>query len=139
VQWLSSLPSGAIVGEEGIRRVQLDHKAQELLGQSALVILTERVDEVALRIGQMSKMGFVEVLDGHLPRHWQQRGRSWGWTVVMWLADILPEGDHRKVSVAADGKGLQTTLSPLSGEGREPLDVRDDRLSHLRTDVSQPT
>ena len=120
-------------------RVQLDQKAQELLGQSELVIITERVDDVALLIGQMVKMGFVEVLDRHLPRHWQPRGRSWGWTVVIWLADILTEGDHRKVAVAAYVKGMNTTLSPLSGEVIEPLDFRDDRLSHLLTYLSQPT
>jgi transposase len=139
VKLLSSIPSGSIVVEEGIMRVQLDQKAQELLGQSALVIITERVDDVALLIGQMGKMGCVEVLDGHLPRHWQQRGLSWGWTVVIWLAYILTEGDHRKVSVEAYVKGMKTTLSQLSGEVREPLDCSDDRLSHLLTYLSQPT
>jgi transposase len=119
-------------------RVQLDQKAQELLGQSDLVIITERVDDVALLIGQMVKMGFVEVLDRHLPRHWQQRGLSWGWTVVIWLAYILTEGDHRKVSVEAYVKGMQTTLSQLSGEVIEPLDFSDDRLSHLLKYLSQP-
>ena len=69
-------------------RVQLAQQAQDLLGQSDLVIITERVDDVALLIGQMVKMGFVEVLDRHLPRHWKQRGLSWGWTGVIWLAYI---------------------------------------------------
>jgi transposase len=119
-------------------RVQLDQKAQELLGQSELVIITERVDDGALLIGQMVKMGFVEVLDRHLPRHWQQRGLSWGWTVVIWLAYILTEGDHRKVSVEAYVKGMKTTLSQLSGEVIEPLDFSDDRLSHLLKYLSQP-
>ena len=39
------------------------------LGQSDLVIITERVDDVALLIGQMVKMGFVEMLDRQIPRH----------------------------------------------------------------------
>jgi transposase len=119
-------------------RVQRDQKAQELLGQSELVIITERVDDVALLIGQMVKMGFVEVLDGHLPRHGPQRGLSWGWTGVIWLASILTEGDHRQVSVAADVKGRKTPLSQLRGEVIEPLDFRDDRLSRLLTYLSQP-
>ena len=54
-------------------RVQLAQQVQELVGTSALVIITERVDDVALLIGHMVKMGFVEVLDRHIPRHWQQR------------------------------------------------------------------
>jgi transposase len=138
VKWLSSIPSSSILVEEGIMRVQLDQKAQELLGQSDLVLITERVDDVALLIGQMVKMGFVEVLDRPLPRHWQQRGLSWGWTVGIGLAYILTAGDHRKVSVAAYVKGMHTTLSPLSGEVIEPLDCRDDRLSHLLKYLSQP-
>ena len=58
-------------------RVQLAQQAQELLGKSDLVIITERVDDVALLIGQMVKMGLPEVLDRHIPRHWTQRnGRT---------------------------------------------------------------
>ena len=33
------------------------------------MVITERVDDVALLVGQMVKLGFVEVLDRHLPRH----------------------------------------------------------------------
>jgi transposase len=120
-------------------RVQLAQQAQDLLGQSDLVIITERVDDVALLIGQMVKMGFVEVLDRHLPRHWKQRGLSWGWTGVIWLAYILTEGDHRKVSVEAYIKGMHHTLSQLTGQCIEPLDFSDDRLSHLLTHLSKPT
>ena len=109
-------------------RVQLAQQAKTILGQSDLVMITERVDDVALLIGQMVKMGFVEVLDRHLPRHWKQRQLSWGWTAVIWLAYILTEGDHRKVTVAAYIKDMQHTLSYLSGQRIEPLDFSDDRL-----------
>ena len=67
-------------------RVQLAQQAQEILGRSDLVIITERVDDVALLIGPMVKMGLPEVLDRHIPRHWTPRGLSWGWTAVVWLA-----------------------------------------------------
>src|SRR6266545_5783176 len=109
-------------------RVQLAQQAQELLGQSDLVMITERVDDVALLIGQMVTMGFPEVLDRPIPRHWTQRGISWGWTAVMWLASILTEGDHRKVSVEAYLKGMHHTLSRLTGHVIEALDCSDDRL-----------
>jgi hypothetical protein len=72
-------------------RVHLAQQAQEILGQSDLVIITERVDDVALLIGQMVQMGVPEVLDRHIPRHWTQRKISWGWTAVMWLASIVTE------------------------------------------------
>jgi transposase len=120
-------------------RVQLAQQAQEILGTNDLVMITERVDDVALLIGQMVTMGLPEVLDRHIPRHWTQRGLSWGWTAVIWLAYILTEGGHRKVSVEAYVKGMQNTLSHLSGQGIDPLDLSDDRLSHLLKHLSKPT
>src|SRR2546428_646978 len=130
LQLLGSLPSGSILGEEGTMSGQLAQQAQEILGKSALVILTERVDDVALLIGQMVKRGFVEGLDRPLPRHWKPRGGSWGWTAGMWLASILTEGDHRKVAVAVDIQGMQHPLSPLTAQGLTPLECRDDRPGH---------
>src|SRR5437867_10029726 len=135
---LCSVPSGSILGEESTMRVQLAQQAQEILGQSDLVIITERVDDVALLIGQMVKMGLPEVLDRHIPRHWTQRGLSWGWTAVIWLAYIVMEGDHRKVSVETYLKGMHHTLSRLTAQVIVPLDFSDDRLSHLLKHLSQP-
>ena len=120
-------------------RVQLAQQAREILGQSDLVMITERVDDVALLIGQMVKMGLPEVLDRHIPRHWTQRRISWGWTAVIWLAYILTEGDHRKVSVETYLKGMQHTLSRLTAQVVDPLDFSDDRLSHLLQHLSKPT
>src|SRR5262252_6621068 len=77
-------------------------------------------------------------LDRHLPRHWTQRGLSWGWTAVIWLAYILTEGDHRKVSVETYLKGMHHTLSRLTAQVIEPLDLSDDRLSHLLKHLSKP-
>src|SRR5262252_4518383 len=119
-------------------RVQLAQQAQEILGTSDLVMITERVDDVALLIGQMVKMGLPEVLDRHIPRHWTQRGLSWGWTAVIWLAYIVTEGDHRKVSMETYIKGMHHTLSHLSAQSIEPLDFSDDRLSHLLKHLSKP-
>src|SRR5207237_8846227 len=94
-------------------RGQLAQQARELLAQSDLVIITERVDDVALLIGQMITMGLPEVLDRHIPHHWKQRGLSWGWTAVMWLAYVRTEGDHRKLSVEAYITGMDHTQSSL--------------------------
>jgi transposase len=119
--------------------MQLSPQAEELLGKSELVIITERVDDVALLIGQMITRGLPEVLDRHIPRHWTQRGLSWGWTAVMWLAHLLTEGDHRKVAVEVYSKGMPHTLSRLTAQVIPPLDGSDDRLSHLLTHLSKPT
>jgi transposase len=120
-------------------RMQLSQQAAAVLGQSELVIITERVDDVAFLIGQMVKMGLPEILDRHLPRHGTQRGISWGWTAVIWLAYIVTEGDHRKVSMETYLKGMHHTLSRLTAQAIEPLDCSDDRLSHLLKHVSKPT
>src|SRR5437660_12436632 len=112
-------------------RVQLAQQAKEILGQSDLVIITERVDDVALLIGQMVKMGLPEGLDRHIPRHWTQRGLSWGWTAVIWVADIVTGGDHRKVAGETYLKGMQHTLSHLEAQGIEAMDFSDARLRHL--------
>src|SRR6516165_10745145 len=119
-------------------RMQLSPQAAERVGTSELVIITERVDDVAFLIGQMVKMGLPEVLDRHIPRHWRQRGISWGWTAVIWLAYIVTEGDHRKVSVETYLKGMKHTLSRLTAQVIEPLDFSDDRLSHLLQHLSKP-
>ena len=102
-------------------RMQLREQAAELLGQSTLVIITERVDDVAFLIDQMVKMGLPEILDRHIPRHWTQRGLSWGWTAVMWLAYIVTEGDHRKVSM--------DTLSQRHAPHPEPSDCTSHRAA----------
>jgi transposase len=118
-------------------RIQLSRQAKERVGKSELVVITERVDDVALLIAQMVKMGLPEVLDRHIPRHWKQRGLSWGWTAVIWLAYILTAGDHRKVSVEAYMTGMKHTLSQLTAQAITPLDFSDDRLSHLLKHLSK--
>ena len=59
-------------------RMQLSHQAAERLGQSELVIITERVDDVAFLIGQMVKMGLPEVLDHRYPAPLDATGAQLG-------------------------------------------------------------
>ena len=117
---------------------KLTEETQEILGKSELIIITERVDDVALLIGLMKKMGLQEILDNHIPKHWKQRSLSWGWTAVIWLAYIMSEGDHRKVSVRKYIEGMQNTLSQVTGQQIEPLDFTDDRLGCLLKYLSKP-
>ncbi len=119
--------------------MQLSQQAAAVLGHSELGIMTERVDDVAFLIGQMVKRGLPEILDRHLPRHGTQRGISWGWTAVIWLAYIVTEGDHRTVSMATSLKGMHHTLSRFTAQAIEPLDLSDDRLSPRLKHVRKPT
>jgi len=91
-------------------------------------VITERIDDVPLLIGMMIQMGLQQILDNHIPNHWKQRELSWGWTAVIWLAYILSEGDHRKVSVREYIAGMEHTLTQLTGRKVEELDFTDDRL-----------
>jgi transposase len=58
---------------------------------------------------------------------------------VIWLAYIVTEGDHRKVSMETYLKGMHHTLSRLTAQAIEPLDFSDDRLGHLLKHLSKPT
>ena len=58
-------------------RVQRTQQAQQILGTSDLVMMTQLVDDVALLIGQMVKMGLPEVFDRHIPRHSRLLGDSY--------------------------------------------------------------
>ena len=117
--------------------IALSEQAQEQLGKTELVVITERVDDVALLLAQMMHMGLPEVLDQHLPRHWKQQGLSWGWTAVIWLAYILSEGDHRKVAMETYVQGMRQTLGQITAQTIRVLDFSDDRLAHLLKHLSK--
>jgi transposase len=65
------------------------------------ILATERIDDVALLLGVMMPIGLPALLNRYLRRHGNQVGLDWGWVVVIWLAYILSQGDHRKVKVQA--------------------------------------
>lgn len=107
-------------------------------GGSELTVVTERVDDIALLLGQLVKMRLPEVLDNHIPTHWKQRDLSWGWTIVIWLSYISRYGDHRKISVEAYVAGMSNTLSELTGQQIDSKDFTDDRLGIVLKYLSKP-
>lgn len=64
---------------------------------------TERVDDIPLLLAQMDKMNIAALLDKYFPMHGNWQGLSLGEIVVVWLAYILSEGDHRLNSVQGLG------------------------------------
>ena len=117
---------------------QLTKKTQDILGKSELVIITERVDDVALLIGLMKKIGLQEILDHHIPKHCSLRDLSWGWTSVIWLAYIMSFGSHRKVTVRTYIEGMKNTLSQVTGQKITPLDFTDESEGCLLKYLSKP-
>ena len=71
----------------------------------------ERVDDIPLLLAQMEKMQVANLLDNHFPTHGNWQGLSLGQVVVVWLAYILSEGDHRLNQVQHWVGGLLLTLS----------------------------
>ena len=89
----------------------------------------ERPDDIPLLLAQMKKMEVAALLDKHFPTHGNWQGLSLGQIVVVWLAYILSEGDHRLNSVQGWAAGLLLTLDIcLKTIGLRELDFSDDRL-----------
>ena len=106
--------------------------------ETELTITTERVDDVVLLIKMMVRLGLPEILDRNIPRHWLQEGLSWGWVATIWLAHILSQGDHRKVTVRDWVRQAHTTLEETTGFGIRETDFTDDRLAIVLRVLSQP-
>ncbi len=102
-----------------------------------LKIRSERADDIPLLLGIMRQMGMDQVLDNHIPTHWKQRRLSWGQTCIIWLAYILSEGDHRKVSVRDYIKDVRIILSDIMGQEIKEHDFTDDRCGILLKNLSK--
>ena len=91
---------------------------------------TERLDDIPLLLAQMEKMKIAALLNKHFPVHGNWQGLGVGEIVVVWLAYILSEGDHRLNSVQGWVAGLLLTLKIcLKEPGVRELDFTDDRLA----------
>lgn len=102
-----------------------------------IITSTERVDDLPLLLAQLRKMQLATLIDDQFPAHGNWRGLSIGHVVVVWLAYILSEGDHRLNHVESWAAGLLKTLSTGVGMAVRPLDVSDDRLAVVLDYLSQ--
>ncbi len=94
-----------------------------------LSITTERIDDFVVLLKLMQQMELPGILDRHLPRHWLQQGLSWGWTACIWLAHIVSQGDHRKLTVREWVRQAHDTLEQVTGLDIRETDFTDDRLT----------
>jgi transposase len=104
-----------------------------------LTLVTERIDDIVLLLHVMMQMELPQLLNEHLPRHWKQQGLDWGWLIVIWLAYILSEGDHRKVVVREWVQQRRQTLEQVCGVEIRDTDFSDDRLGIALKHLSQPS
>jgi transposase len=105
--------------------------------EAELTIITERVDDFVLLIRVMMRLGLPAILDRHIPRHWLQEGLSWGWVATIWLAHILSQGDHRKLTVRDWVRQAHTTLEATTGLSIRDTDFTDDRLTIVLRELSK--
>lgn len=106
--------------------------------ESELTITIERVDDFVLLIQVMMRLGLPAILDRHIPRHWLQEGLSWGWVATIWLAHIVSQGDHRKLTVRDWVRQAHTTLEKTTGLSIRDTDFTDDRLAIVLREMSKP-
>jgi transposase len=103
-----------------------------------LSLTTERIDDFVLLIHVMLRLNLPEILDRHIPRHWFQQGLSWGWVATIWLAHIVSQGDHRKLTVRDWVRQTQDTLERATSQRIRDTDFTDDRLTIVLRELSQP-
>src|SRR2546426_8176281 len=102
-----------------------------------LQITSERIDDFVVLLALMQQMELPAILDRHLPRHWLQQGLSWGWTATIWLAHIVSQGDHRKLTVRDWVRQAHSTLEQVTGLDIRETDFTDDRLTRVLRHLSQ--
>jgi transposase len=105
--------------------------------ENQLTVITERIDDVVLLLNVMMQIGLPELLNRQLPRHWKQEGLDWGWVIVIWLAYILSEGDHRKVVVREWVNERSTMIAQVCGLTLRETDFTDDRLGIVLSKLSE--
>ena len=104
-----------------------------------LQITTERIDDFVVLLAIIQQMDLPGILDRHLPRHWLQQGLSWGWTASIWLAHIVSQGDHRKLTVRDWVRQAHSTLEQVTGLDIRETDFTDDRLTIVLRYLSDET
>jgi len=104
-----------------------------------LSLTTERIDDFVVLLAIMQQMDLPAILDRHLPRHWLQQGLSWGWTATIWLAHIVSQGDHRKLTVRDWVRQAHSTLQQVTGLDIRETDFTDDRLTIVLRHLSDTT
>ena len=96
---------------------------------STLTLQHERVDDIPLLLGLMQQLQLPETLERALGSHHLHEGISNGWLACGWMAFILSEANHRKVSVQDWAQSHQRTLEAIIGQPLRPAEFSDDRLS----------
>ena len=97
----------------------------------SLLLRHERVDDIPLLLGFLQKLGLPEFLERHLGSHHLHQGLPNGILATTWIAFILSEADHRKISVQDWARRHHRLLESFWAHPVRPVEFSDDRLSIL--------
>jgi transposase len=98
------------------------------LSQPTLNLQHERVDDIPLLVGVLQQLRLPELLDRHLGAHHLHQGLRNGSLATAWIAFLLSEANHCKVSVQDWAQRHAHTLEALLGQSLRPVEFSDDRL-----------
>ncbi|MDQ3459668.1 MAG: hypothetical protein M3498_10280 [Deinococcota bacterium] len=101
-----------------------------------LKVRTERVDDIPVLLAQLEKMKVAETLDEQVERHGNRQGLSIGEVMMVWLAFIVSEGDHRMNQLEAWVGERHETLGGCLGREVESRDGHIARLAHVLEQLS---
>ena len=107
--------------------------------KAEVAIRNERVDDIPLLVVQQHKMGIADIINENIETHWHRQGVSVGQTVVVWLAFILSEADHRLSYVEPWVARHITTLKQTIGAELNAQEFNDDRLGDVLRYLSDDT
>lgn len=105
---------------------------------TTLQLTHQRVDDVPLLIGFLTKLRFPQLLDQALTPHPLHQGLSLGWLITIWISYILSHADHRKALVRGWANDLRHALEAATGQTIRDVDFTDDRLTLVLHRLSDP-
>lgn len=94
-----------------------------------LQLQAERVDDIPFLLGFLQRMDLPKILEQQLGSHHLHQGLSNGWLATVWIAFLLSEANHCKVSVQDWAQTHQHVLTSCLGQSLRAVEFSDDRLS----------
>jgi transposase len=99
----------------------------------------EPVDDVPLLLAQLQRMQVDKLLDQHFPTHGNWAGElTLGEVVIVWLAFVISQADHRLCRVEAWAAERLLLLSACLRKPVRALDLSDDRLALILDFLGEP-
>jgi hypothetical protein len=108
------------------------------MSTSPVSITSEQINSLPLLFGILEDMGVAKTLDAHIKPHGHWQGASVGTLVMVWLCHILPERDHRLVSVRDWVQERAKTFASLLSTPLRDTDCTDDRLANVVSMLATP-